>query len=100
MRSPEPGEAMKKRSKDRGEPNRPQRRKAPKPKRRDTSKAATGSKSYAAVREPEVARLTRELHESVEHQAAASEVLDLIGSSPGELEQVFLAILKRATRIC
>ena len=91
---------MKRRSGAGGETNKGQRRKAPKPERRDTSKSATGSTSSAVVREAEVARLTHELHESVEHQAAASEVLDLIGSSPGELEQVFLAILKRATRIC
>ena len=101
MPSREPtGEAMKRRSGAGGETNKGQRRKAPKPERRATSKAATGSTSSAAVREAEVARLTHELHEAVEHQAAASEVLDLIGSSPGELEQVFLAILKRATRIC
>ena len=87
---------MKRRSGAGGETNKGQRRKAPKPERRATSKAATGSTSSAAVREAEVARLTHELHEAVEHQAAASEVLDLIGSSPGELEQVFLAILKRA----
>ena len=91
---------MKRRSGAGGETNKGQRRKAPKPERRATSKAATGSTSSAAVREAEVARLTHELHEAVEHQTAASEVLDLIGSSPGELEQVFLAILKRATRIC
>ena len=91
---------MKRRSGAGGETNKGQRRKAPKPERRDTSKSATGSTSSAVVREAEVARLTHELHEAVEHQAAASEVLDLIGSSPGELEQVFLAILKRATRIC
>ncbi len=91
---------MKRRSGAGGETNKGQRRKAPKPERRATSKAATGSTSSAAVREAEVARLTHELHEAVEHQTAASEVLDLIGSSPGELEQVFVAILKRATRIC
>ena len=36
----------------------------------------------------------------MEQQAATSEVLDVISSSPGELEQVFLAILRRATHIC
>jgi class 3 adenylate cyclase len=94
------GESMKRRSGAGGATSKAQRRKAPKPKRRRRPKAATGSYSSADFRGAEVTRLTRELHQAVEHQAAAAEVLDLIGSSPGELEQVFLAILKKATRIC
>jgi signal transduction histidine kinase len=48
----------------------------------------------------ELRQRTNDLSESLEQQTAASEVLQVISSSPGQLEPVFATMLRNAVRIC
>jgi two-component system, NtrC family, sensor kinase len=52
------------------------------------------------ARTQELAEARTLLAQSVEREAATSQVLRVISSSPGELELVFQAMLENATRIC
>ena len=68
------------------------------PKRRNAT--TVRGRLSAEAQETEVARLARERDEALEQLSAATHVLAVIGSSPGDLKPVFEAILSNATRIC
>jgi GAF domain-containing protein len=91
---------MKKRSRAGGEPIKGRRQKTPELKLRGVPKMALRPNSSPDAQETEVARLSRELHDALERQAATSEVLSMVSTSSGELDPVFHAILEKATRIC
>jgi signal transduction histidine kinase len=69
----------------------PKRRNGPAARRRGTARAR---------QKAEIVRLTRELDEASQQQAATAEVLQIISGSPGDLQPAFGKMLAHAARIC
>src|SRR5262245_35910239 len=58
------------------------------------------SRSISSSKRAELDQRTRELKEARDQQAAISDILRVISSSPGDVQPVFDTLAKHAARIC
>src|SRR4051812_34245628 len=65
-----------------------------------TMEPAAPAKPDTPGSDAEIGRLTRDLADSIEQQAATSEVLQAIGRSASDLPAVFDTVLRHAVRLC
>ena len=70
------------------------------PKRGDATKSARRASLSVGDWQEQLKRQARELETAREREAAASEVLRVIASSPADLKSVFETILANGTRLC
>ena len=77
----------------------PRRRKSLTLKRRNASKAPRRHDFSPASEEKNVARLSRELSEAFEQQAATADILNIISNSPTDTQPVFDAIVQRGLKL-
>ena len=75
-------------------------RQATNAKRGAASKPARNRRVSALNRDTEVARLTREIAEARQQQAATSEVLRVISTSPSDEQPVYQTIVRNAVSLC
>ncbi len=69
------------------------------PKRRNASKALRRHDFSPSGEESNVERLSRELNEALERQAATADILTIISNSPSDTQPVFAAIVQSALKL-
>ena len=75
------------------------RRKPSPPRRRNVSKTPHRNNFSPASGEENVARLSRELNEAFEQQAATADILNIISNSPSDTQPVFEAIVQSVLKL-
>jgi two-component system NtrC family sensor kinase len=89
------GEAMRQRDKV----PKTRRHKRVTPKLRSASNAQQRNKFSPGRAEKNIARLSRELNEAVEQQAATADILNIISNSPSDTQPVFEAIVRSLLKL-